>query len=291
MNKTLVTLIVITIVSLIMTSCTFIVNEGEMALKKKLGQISRSDYTPGLYFFIPGYQKIVKFDSRIQTLDQGETRFLTKEKKDVVVDFYVKWRIANVDDYYTSTGGNIDTTETLLTERVGSALRAEFGKRTIQEVISGDRREIMNLLTKESTSQAKELGVKIVDVRVKKIDLPTKVSESVYERMRTERERVARDFRAKGNEIAEKIRAKADRERVEILATAYKKSEILRGQGEAESAAVYAKAFNQDREFFAFWRSLSAYEKVFKGQGNVMLIKPDSAFFRYFGQKNLTPEK
>ncbi len=289
MNKTLFALITFAIVFVILISCTFIVHEGDTAIRTRFGEIIQNDYKPGLYFFNPITNKIVKFDARIQTLDQGETSFLTKEKKDVMVDFYVKWRIANVKSFYISTGGgDVSTVERLLNERVGSALRAEFGKRTIQEVISGERREIMDLITEESTEQSTELGVEIVDVRVKKIDLPEKVSASVYARMQTERERVARDFRAKGNEIAEKIRAKADRERVEILATAYKKSEILRGEGEANAALTYATAFNQDKEFFAFWRSLSAYKTIFKNEGNVMLIKPDSEFFRYFGQKSST---
>ncbi len=284
MNKTSFASIIIAIMLLIFMSCTFIVKEGETAIKTKLGEIIETDYKPGIYFYIPGYHQIIPFDARIQTSDQEPKRFLTKEKKDVIVDFYVKWKILDVKNYYTSTSGNIDTAANLLSERVGSALRAEFGKRTIQEVISGDRQKIMDLLTEESTKQAIELGIKIVDVRVKKIDLPRRVSESVYERMRTERERVARDLRAKGHEAAEKIKAKADRERIEILAQSNKQSEILRGQGEALAASTYANAFNQDKAFYAQWRSFSAYKKVFEGNGNVMLIKPDSEFFRYFKQ-------
>ena len=284
MNKATFASITLTILLLIFMSCTFIVREGQTAIKTKLGEIIQTDYKPGIYFFIPGYHNIISFDARIQTTDQEPKRFLTKEKKDVIVDFYVKWKILNVKNYYTSTSGNIDNAATLLSERVGSALRAEFGKRTIQEVISGDRQKIMDLLTKESTKQALELGIQIVDVRVKKIDLPRRVSESVYERMRTERERVARDLRAKGHEAAEKIKAKADRERIEILAQSNKQSEILRGEGEAIAASTYANAFSQNKIFYAQWRSFSAYKNIFAGSNNVMLLKPDSEFFRYFKQ-------
>ncbi len=221
------------------------------------------------------------FDARIQTLDSRPERFLTIEKKDVIVDSFAKWRISNVAQFYRSTGGSDDKTARLLAERINTSLRNEFGKRTIKEVVSGERGEIMALLTKDSDAQAAELGVEILDVRVKQIDLPPEVSESVYERMRAERERVARDLRAKGGEAAERIRAEADRQQVVIVADAYKEAEQLRGTGDGKAAETYANAYNQDAEFYAFYRSLNAYKNSFNNRSDVMVLQPDSDFFRY----------
>lgn len=203
----------------------FVVKQWEVAIKLRLGEIVDSDYKPGLHFMVPILNNVKKFDARIQTLDSQPQRFLTVEKKDVIVDSYVKWRIADAAQFYRSTGGNAERTSRLLGERISTSLRDEFGRRTIQEVVSGERHEIMDLLTKEADRNANELGVEIVDVRVKKIDLPPEVSESVYERMRAERERVARDLRAKGSEAAERIRADADRQRTVTLADSYKEAE------------------------------------------------------------------
>jgi membrane protease subunit HflC len=197
----------------------------------------------------------------------------------------VKWRIANVGQYYRSTGGNSIRTSSLLSERINTSLRDEFGKRTIVEVVSGERAEIMALLTKDADEKANELGVEIIDVRIKRIDLPSEVSGSVYERMRAERERVARDLRAKGDEAAERITAEADRQRTVILANAFRDAEKLRGEGDAKAAAIYAKAYETNSEFYAFYRSLSAYRSVFTNTGNMMVIKPDSEFFKYFNKK------
>ena len=263
-------------------SSTFIVNQWELALKLRLGEIVDSDYEPGLHFKLPIVHNVTKFDARIQTLDARPERFFTFEQKAVIVDSYVKWRITNVAQYFRSTGGSETKTGRLLAERVNTSLRNEFGKRTIQEVISGDRAEIMALLTKKSDAQAAELGIEVLDVRVKQIDLPAEVSGSVYERMRAGRERVARDLRAKGAEAAEKIRASADKERVILLAEAYKQSEELRGEGDAKAAGIYAGAYNTNREFYSFYRSLNAYRAVFKGGQDIMVLEPDSEFFRYF---------
>ncbi|MES9897861.1 MAG: protease modulator HflC [Sedimenticola sp.] len=263
-------------------SSLFIVNQWELALKLRLGEIVDADYAPGLHWRVPIIHDVKKFDGRIQTLDTRPERFLTIEKKDVIVDSFAKWRIADVAQYYRSTGGNPNTTGRLLAERINTSLRDEFGKRTIKEVVSGERSEIMALLTKDSDEKAGELGVEILDVRVKKIDLPQEVSGSVYDRMRAERERVASELRAQGSEIAEKIRADADRQRIVILADAYKTAEELRGEGDAKSTAVYAAAYNQDREFYAFYRSLTAYKKVFSQGGDMMVLEPDSEFFQYF---------
>lgn len=264
---------------------SFVVYQWELALKLRLGEIIDADYKPGLHLMVPGLHTIVKFDGRIQTLDAQPQRFLTIEKKDVIVDSYVKWRIKDAAQYYRSTGGSQAQTARLLSERINTSLRDEFGKRTIQEVISGDRTEIMDLLRKDADEKASEIGVEVVDVRVKQIDLPPEVSESVYNRMRAERARVARDLRAQGAEAAEKIRAEADRQRTVIQANAYGSAERLRGEGDSKSTEIYAKAFSRNPEFYAFYRSLDAYRKVFNGGNDVMVLKPDSGFFRYFNDK------
>ena len=276
------------VLALIVYASTFIVNQWEVALRLRLGEIVSSDYEPGLHFLVPVLNNIKKFDGRIQTLDSRPERFLTVEKKDVIVDSYAKWRITNPGQFYRSTGGDSGRTARLLSERINTSLRDEFGKRTIQEVVSEDRLELMQVLTKEVDRQAAELGIEVVDIRVKKIDLPPEVSESVYERMRAERERVARDLRAKGSEAAERIRADADRQRTVILADAYKLSEELRGEGDAKAAEVYANAFNQDRDFYSFYRSLNAYRNAFGQGGDMMVLQPESVFFRYF--KDMSPQ-
>ncbi|HEB95492.1 MAG TPA: protease modulator HflC [Sedimenticola thiotaurini] len=263
-------------------SSAFVVNEWETALKLRLGKIVDADYKPGLHWMVPIVNEVKKFDARIQTLDARPERFLTVEKKDVIVDSYAKWRIADTAQFYRSTGGNPGKTARLLSERINTSLRNEFGKRTIQEVVSGERTQIMALLTKDSDEKAAELGVEILDVRVKQIDLPPEVSESVYDRMRAERERVARDLRAKGAEAAERIRADADRQQTVILAEAYRKAEELRGEGDGKSAEIFANAYNRNREFYAFYRSLDAYRRIFEKGGDMMVLEPDSAFFRYF---------
>ncbi|MCU7946085.1 MAG: protease modulator HflC, partial [Candidatus Thiodiazotropha sp. (ex Cardiolucina cf. quadrata)] len=262
------------------------VNQWEVALKLRLGEIVATDYTPGLHWMVPVLNNVKTFDARIQTMDARPERFLTAEKKDVIVDYFAKWRIADVAQYFRSTGGGLDKTARLLQERINTSLRDEFGKRTVQEVISGERTEIMDKLTKDSDAKAAELGVEILDVRVKQIDLPPEVSESVYQRMRAERERVARDLRAKGAEAAERIRANADRERVVIVADAYREAEKLRGEGDGKAAETYAGAYKQDSEFYSFYRSLNAYKNSFQNRSDVMVLQPDSDFFRYL--KNRT---
>jgi modulator of FtsH protease HflC len=261
---------------------TFTVSQWEMAIKLRLGEIVHTDYEPGLHFKIPGLNTVLTFDRRIQTLDARPQRFLTVEKKDVIVDSYAKWRISNAAQYFRSTGGNSARTSQLLADRINTSLRDEFGKRTIQEVISEDRQEIMAELTKGIDTKADDLGVEVVDVRIKKIDLPPEVSESVYSRMRAERERTARDLRAKGAEAAERIQADADRQRTVVLAEAYKKSEVLRGEGDAKASETYANAYSKDAEFFAFYRSLNAYRKAFGAGGDMMVLQPDSEFLRFF---------
>jgi len=270
-------------------SAAFKVQEWELALKLRWGKIVDADYEPGLHFLMPIVNNVRKFDARIQTLDTEPQRFLTAEKKDVIVDSFAKWRITDVAQYYRSTGGRITTASRLLSERINTSLRDEFGKRTIQEVISGERAEIMALLTKDSDAKAAELGIEVIDVRVKQIDLPQEVSGSVFDRMRAERQRVASELRAQGAEEAEKIRADADRQGTVIVAGAYKEAEQLRGTGDAKSADIYATAYNQNREFYSFYRSLNAYRTVFQDGNDMMVLEPDSEFFKYF--KNLTGGK
>jgi membrane protease subunit HflC len=270
------------IAAVLVYASAFVVNQWEVALKLRLGEIVRTDYEPGLHWLFPVVNNVKKFDARIQTLDAQPQRFLTLEKKDVIVDSFAKWRISNVAQYFRSTGGSQTKTGRLLSERINTSLRDEFGKRTIVEVVSGERAEIMALLTKDIDAKAAELGVEIVDIRVKQIDLPPEVSESVYDRMRAERERVARDLRAQGGEAAEKIRAEADRERVVIVADAYKQAEQLRGEGDGKAAEIFANAFNQDADFYAFYRSLNAYKNSFTDRSDLMVLQPDSDFFRYF---------
>ena len=272
------------VLALVFYASAFIVNQWEVAIKLRLGEIVDSDYKPGLHFMIPIINNVKKFDGRLQTLESRPQRFLTVEKKDVIVDSFAKWRITNPGQFFRSTGGDSGRTSRLLAERINTGLRDEFGRRTIQEVVSEDRYQLMDELTKAVDRQAAELGIEVVDVRVKKIDLPPEVSESVYERMRAERERVARDLRAKGSEAAERIRADADRQRTVILADAYKLAEEARGEGDAKAAEIYAQAFNQDREFYAFYRSLNAYRAAFGQGGDMLVLQPDSDFLRFFNQ-------
>ena len=284
-------LVPITIVGIVIffSAFTFVVKEYEVALKLQLGEIVSDDYPPGIHFKIPVLNQIKTFDRRIQTLDAQPERFLTIEKKDVIVDSYAKWRIASAAQFLRSTGGNSARTSRLLSERINTSLRDEFGKRTIQEVVSDDRLELMEALTADVSSNASDLGVEVIDVRVKQIDLPPEVSESVYQRMRAERERVARDLRAKGGEAAERIRADADRQRTVIIAEANKESEQVRGEGDAKSAEIYAKAYGQDPKFYAFYRSLAAYRQTFGKGGDIMVLEPDSEFFRFFREASGQP--
>ncbi len=284
-SKSLGSLIVAGLVVIVVSLSAFNVKQWELAIRLRLGEIVDADYKPGLHWMIPFINNVKVFDGRIQTLDANPQRFLTGEKKDVIVDSFVKWRIANVGQYYRSTGGSSLRTSSLLAERINTSLRDEFGKRTIAEVVSGERAEIMALLTKEADEKASELGVEVIDVRIKRIDLPSEVSGSVYERMRAERERVARDWRAQGDEAAERITADADRQRTVILANAFRDAEKLRGEGDAKAAAIYAKAYNSNSEFYAFYRSLAAYRSIFADSGNMMVLKPDSEFFKYFNKK------
>ncbi|MGR8980355.1 MAG: protease modulator HflC [Gammaproteobacteria bacterium] len=262
----------------------FTVNQTEKAIMFKFGEIVRYDYEPGLHFKVPVWNNIKKFDNRIQTMDSKPEQFLTAEKKNVIVDSFVKWRIDNVTTFYKAVGGDVYNANLRLDPIIKNAFRGEFSKRNIQELVSSDRKIIRDILIKKSQPVAKTLGMEIIDVQVIRIDLPPEVSNSVYRRMEAERERVAREFRSQGSEAAEKIRANADRLRVVTLANAYKDAETLRGEGDAKSAEIYAKAYGADTEFFTFYRSLNAYRNTFS-KTNTLVIDPDSDFFRYFKQQ------
>ena len=276
---------VIAILALIilLANSLYIVTDKQTAILLRFGEIIDPKIESGLHFKIPILNTVRKFDSRVLTLDAIPQPYFTEEKKRLIVDAFVKWRISDNEQFYiTSSGGQLSALRTLLTQRVDEGLRNQFGKRTVQDVISGERDQLMQALTADLNTVANaELGVEVIDVRVKKIELPSEVNDSVYNRMRTERERLAQELRAEGNEIAEEIRANADKERTVILADAYKTAEIIKGEGDAEATSTYAKAFNKDPEFYEFTRSLSAYQSTFENKSDVLLIDPESDFFKY----------
>ena len=267
---------------LVLSSALYTVNETQTAIKLRLGEIVTVEDKPGLKFKMPFVNNVVKFDNRIQTLDAPAERFLTGEKKNVIVDSYVKWRIVDAEQFYISTGGNIARTNNRLAQIVKTGLKSEFSKRTIADVVSGERSEIMSNILQLANKDIGEFGIKIIDVRIKRIDLSQEVSNSVYRRMQAERQRVAKDFRSKGAEEAEIIRAAADKERTIILADAYRDSEKIRGEGDAVSANNYAKAYNQNADFYSFYRSLESYKKSFNQQNDIMVLNPNTEFFRHF---------
>lgn len=265
---------------------TYTVDQRERAILFSLGEIKRDDVQPGLHFKFPLVNNVRKFDARVLTLDIPPDRFLTSEKKNVIVDFFVKWRIDDVGQYYRSTRGDERNAQARLSQILKDGMRNEFGKRNLQEAVSGERSVIMEILRVQANEAARNLGISVIDVRISRIDLPDEVSESVYNRMRAERDRVAQDFRARGQEEAERVRARADRERTVILANAYREAERLRGEGDALATEIYAKAYGRNHEFFSFYRSLLAYRNTLSGQGNVFVLEPDSEFFRYFNQSS-----
>lgn len=274
--------VIVPVAVFLLWSSVFTVDERQEVILFQFGEIIDADFEPGIHFKIPFINNVRKFDNRILTIDQKPERFLTLEKKDLIVDSYVKWRIIDVVQYFKTTRGDELVAGRLLYENINNGLRNEFGKRTIQEVIAGDRAQIMNVMTNQASGRAQSLGIEVVDVRVKKVDYPERVSNSVYQRMRAEREREARDFRSKGHEASERIQADADRQRSVLVAEAYRDSEIARGEGDAKATEIYAKAFNKDREFYKFYRSMTAYAKTFSNAGDVILLEPDSDYFSYF---------
>jgi len=261
----------------------FTVDQRERAIIFQLGEIKDLIDEPGLHFKWPLIQNVRYFESRIITLDTPDTeRFITSEKKNVLVDSFVKWRIGDLKQYYVSVQGDEQRAHTRLSQTVNSALREEFGKRTVHDVVSGEREEIMRIVREKLEDDAKRIGVSVVDVRLKRVELPQEVSESVYRRMEAERRAVASELRSQGFSEAEKIRAEADREREIIIAEAYKEAQRVKGEGDRRASAVYASAFSDNPEFYAFYRSLEAYKSSFSKKSDVLVLEPTSDFFKYF---------
>ena len=277
-----VILILIAAVVVAFMTMTYTVDQRETAIKFRFKEIVETNIQPGLHFKYPFVDKVEKFSTLILPLDAKPDDFLTYEKKEVEVDFFVKWRIADTETFYRATRGNLQRASDRLESIMKDGLRNEFSTRTIEEAITGERGEIMSALKQKAANPAKQLGIEIVDARVSKIDFPTTVSESVYERMRSERQRVAQDFRSRGLAEGEKLRAEADRKSVIIEADAYQKAEKVRGEGDAQSAKIYAEAYETNPEFYAFYRSLGAYKKSLGNGGDIMVIEPDAEFFKYF---------
>jgi membrane protease subunit HflC len=283
MKKSLGSLLIGAVVVLVLLSMSaFVVDQRQTAIVFQLGEVVGTKTSPGLYFKMPLVQNVRYFDSRILTMDTAEPeRFITAEKKNVLVDSFVKWRIIDVSQYYISVGGDEARANTRLMQTVNSSMREEFGKRTIHEVVSGEREEIMKVLRAKADADARKIGVEVLDVRLKRVDFPLEISESVYRRMDAERKRVANELRATGNAESEKIRADADKQREVILAEAYRDAQKLKGEGDAKSAKIYASAFGRNTEFYSFYRSMDAYKQTFKNKSDVMVVDPSSAFFKY----------
>ncbi|MEM1111426.1 MAG: protease modulator HflC [Pseudomonadota bacterium] len=275
-------ILLLAVVAFIVSNSLYVIKETERGVLLQFGEVVNPDIKPGLHIKIPFVNNVRKFDGRVLTVDSQPERFFTLEKKALIVDSYAKFRVADTATFYTATSGDDSRAMSLLAQRINDGLRNEVAVRTVQEVVSGERDELMINITNALDEVAqRELGVELVDVRVKQIDLPPDVSESVYQRMNAEREKEARELRSQGQELAEGIRAAADREVTVISANAYRDAEQIRGDGDAEATRIYADAFNQDPEFYSFTRSLRAYQDAFTGQGDVLLLAPDSDFFRY----------
>ncbi len=274
--------ITIIVLGIVGSASLFTVSETENAILFKWGKIERADYEPGLHFKLPFVNNVRKFDKRIQTFDAKPEDYLTEEKKIVVVDSFIQWRIADVKTFYVSMRGDMDIAQERIATIVKEGLRNEFGRRNMFEVISGERHMIMDDINKSANESVKPFGIQIVDVRIKRIEFPPKVSDKIFRRMETERTRIAKELRAQGNESADRITADADRQVTILKADAFKKAEIIRGEGDAKASEIYAKAYGQNKEFFTFYRSLNAYRNTFSSTSDIMVVEPDSDFFEYF---------
>ena len=279
---------IISLLLILIVSSVFVIYEGQRGIVFEFSKIKRDSSTgemmvfdPGLHFKIPFIQSVKKLDARIQTLDEPADRFVTSEKKDLIVDSFAKWRIVDFSTYYLRTSGSIDNARALLKQKVNNGLRTEFGTRTIKEIVSGDRDSIMAKALESARSSREDLGIEVVDVRIKAINLPTEISNSIYERMRAERTAVAKEHRSKGKEQAEIIRATIDAKVTIMLAEAQKDAFTTRGEGDALAAKIYSDSYTKDAEFYGFIRSLEAYEKSFNSKNDIMVVQPDSDFFRY----------
>ena len=277
-------MVIAAIAAAVIYGSVFTVGERDLAIKFRFSEIVNADYEPGLHFKFPYVNSVELYPKRLQTIINPQEQFLTEEKKNLFVDFFVKWRIVDVAQFYKATTGDTNVAAQRLLEIVKDGIRGEFAKRTVPEVVSSERREIMGDMLTNARANAVQLGIEVVDVRVKRIEFSDTVSESVFKRMREERSRVAAELRAEGAENAERIRAEADRERTVILAEAYRDSEILRGEGDASAADIYARAYTKDPEFYSFYRSIEAYKNSLGTDGDLLVIGPDSDFLQYLNQ-------
>lgn len=283
MNKSIGSLLVILLVALVvLSSSMYTVDQRQNAMVFQLGEVVSVKTKPGLYFKLPMVQNIRYFDTRILTLDAGDPeRFITSEKKNVLVDSFIKWRVIDAKQYYVSVGGDETRAEIRLNQTVNDGLRAEFGKRTINDVVSGRREDIMKIIRAKADQDARKIGVQVVDVRIKRVDLPETVSENVYGRMQAERKQVANELRSTGAAEAEKIKADADKQKDVIVAEAYRDAQSVKGLGDAKASALYAAAYGKNPEFYAFYRSMQAYRESFKSKSDVMVLDPSADFFKY----------
>lgn len=283
MMKNPVNLIVALVAGLLLLSLSiYTVDQRQAAMVFQLGEIVQINKSPGLYLKLPFVQNVRYFDTRILTLDAAEPeRFITSEKKNVLVDYYIKWRLADVEKYYVSFSGDEMRAENRLFQTVNDGMRAEFGRRTVHDVVSGERDDVMKLLRTKADQDARRFGVQVMDVRIKRVDLPSEVSESVYRRMDAERKRVANELRSTGGAEAEKIRADAERQREIIIAEAYREAQKIKGEGDGKASGIYGEAYGRNPEFYAFYRSMDAYRQSFAGKNDVMVLQPNSEFFRY----------
>jgi membrane protease subunit HflC len=269
-------------VLLLLSLSMYTVDQRQAAMVFQLGEVVRINKAPGLYLKLPFVQNIRYFDTRILTLDAADPeRFITSEKKNVLVDYYIKWRVFDVEKYYVSFSGDERRAENRLFQTVNDGMRAEFGRRTVHDVVSGERDNVMDLLRGKADQDARRFGVQVMDVRIKRVDLPTEVSESVYRRMDAERKRVANELRSTGSAEAEKIRADADKQREIIIAEAYRDAQRLKGEGDGKASAIYGAAYGKNPEFYAFYRSMDSYKQSFSSKSDVMVLQPNSEFFRY----------
>jgi membrane protease subunit HflC len=275
-------LIVLLVVLVVLSGSMFTVDQRQNALVFQLGEVVSVKTKPGLYFKLPMVQNVRYFDTRILTLDAADPeRFITSEKKNVLVNSFIKWRVIDARQYYVSVGGDETRAQIRLSQTVNDGLRAEFGKRTIHDVVSGQRDEVMNLIRTKADQDARKIGVQVVDVRIKRVDLPESVSENVYRRMEAERKQVANELRSTGAAEAEKIKADADKQKEVIVAEAYRDAQRVKGEGDAKASVVYATAYNKNPEFYAFYRSMEAYRESFKSKSDVMVLDPSADFFKY----------
>ena len=285
-NKATIVLVLLALVGVLFYAATFTVSEKEYAIRIAVGKFDKSDFEPGLHFMIPVYHEVNKYEKRILSYDAPKQRYLTKDNEPLDVDYYVKWKILDVETYYKKMSGSESFAEQRFDSIINRGLLDAFGKRTMWELISDERADVMNQITQRADEQIREFGVQIVDVRVKRIEMPDNIRNEIYNRMITERKKEAEKFRAEGVGTATRIKAEAEKESQILLAKAYEEAQNIRGEGDAQAAKIYAEAYNRDAEFFSFYRSLEAYRESFEANDQVLILEPDSEFFKYFKQMN-----